>query len=212
MAWNAMSRGAGSSETRFAFAFRPFECEHIAAFLCIRKPKSRRRGRGRVQHLKIERPEVVRFLDSVSCELDSFLPLFPLSASVFRARGDKLLRFLWVPKRRRPTPASIRGGGAMQAYRPGKSLQSILWRMRLISQSTLESYLQELAAESFLVQLPESAKDRIRFVSSFFPLLLNHPRETQTCTARATGDGPTKGGLAASVQTLLHPFVASLFG
>ena len=102
----------------------------MAAFLRICKPKPRRRGRGRVQHLQIERPEVVRFLDSVFCELDSFLPLFPLSAGVFRARWDKLLSFLWVPKRcRRPTPASIRGGGAMQAYRPGKSLQSILWRM-----------------------------------------------------------------------------------
>ena len=50
---------------------------------------------------------------------------------------------------------------------------------------TLDSYLPELVAESFL---------------------------TQPCTARTTGDGPTKGGLAASVQTLLHPFVASLFG
>ena len=49
-----------------------FECEHMAAFLRIGKPKSRRRGRGRVQHLKIERLEVVHFLDSLFCELDSF--------------------------------------------------------------------------------------------------------------------------------------------
>ena len=152
-----------------------FECEHMAAFLRIRKPKSRRRGKGRVQHLKIERPEVVRFLDSVFCELDAFLPLFPLSASVFRARWDKLLGCLGVPKRCHPTPASIRGGGAIQAYRRGESIQSILWRMRLISQTTLESYLQELAAESFLVQLPEPAKDRIRFVSSFFSVALKSP-------------------------------------
>ena len=115
---------------------------------------------------------VVRFLDSVFCELDSFLPLFPLSASVLRARWDKLLSFLWVLKRCRPTPA---WGGAIQAYRRGESLQSILWRTRLISQSTLGSYLQELAAESFLVQLPESAKDRIRFVSSFFSFALESP-------------------------------------
>eukprot|EP00435_Cladocopium_sp_Y103_P033667 s2641_g8.t1 len=132
-----------------------FDCDYTAAFLRVRKPKSRRRGKGRVQHLKIERAEVVGFLDAVFCELDAFLPLFPLSASVFRARWDKLLISLGVPKVSRPTPASIRGGGAIAAYRRGESIQSILWRMRLVAQSTLESYLQELAAESFLLQLPE---------------------------------------------------------
>lgn len=152
-----------------------FESDYIAAFLRIRKPKSRRRGKGRVQHLKIERPEVVRFLDSVFCELDSFLPLFPLSASVFRARWDRLLIFLGIPKSSRPTPASIRGGGAIQAYRRGESIQSILWRMRLVSQTTLESYLQELAAESFLVQLPETSKERIRLCASFFSFALKSP-------------------------------------
>ena len=145
-----------------------FDCDYSAAFLRVRKPKSRR-------HLKIDRPEVVSFLEHVFSELDSFLPLFPLSASVFRARWDKLLILLGVPKRSRPTPASIRGGGAIHAYRRGESIPSILWRMRLMSQSTLESYLQELAAEFFLVQLPETAKQRIRFVSSFFFIALRSP-------------------------------------
>ena len=152
-----------------------FDCGYNAAYLRVRKPKSRRRGKGRVQHLKIERPEVVQFLESVFSELDSFLPLFPLSASVFRARWDHLLIRLGVPKLSRPTPASIRGGGAIQAYRRGGSIPSILWRMRLVSQTTLESYLQELAAESFLLQLPEAAKDRIRFSSSFFSIALSSP-------------------------------------
>ena len=152
-----------------------FDCGYNAAYLRVRKPKSRRRGKGRVQHLKIERPEVVQFLESCFSELDSFLPLFPLSASVFRARWDHLLIRLGIPKLSRPTPASIRGGGAIQAYRLGESIPSILWRMRLMSQTTLESYLQELAAESFLLQLPEAAKDRIRFLSSFFSKALSSP-------------------------------------
>ena len=98
---------------------------------------------------------------------------YPLLKPVLGPAWD--LSFLWVPKRCRPTPASIRGGGAIQAHRRGESLQSILWRTRLMSQSTLESYLQELAAESFLVQLPESADDRIRLVSSFFSFALESP-------------------------------------
>ena len=98
-----------------------FDCDHTAAFLRVRKPKSRRRGKGRVQHLKIERPEAVRFLDAVFCELEAFLPLFPLSAGVFRARWDKLLVFLGVPKACRPTPASIRGGGPYRPIEEGKA-------------------------------------------------------------------------------------------
>lgn len=54
------------------------------------------------------------------------------------------------------------------AYRRGESIPQILWRMRLVNQATLESYLQELAADSMLVQLPESSKSRIRFLASFF--------------------------------------------
>jgi hypothetical protein len=47
-----------------------------------------------------------------------------------------------VPKHLQPTPASIRGGGAIAAYRPGESIQSILtWRMRLLSLGSLESFL-----------------------------------------------------------------------
>eukprot|EP00438_Fugacium_kawagutii_P031232 Skav211063 [mRNA] locus=scaffold314:129393:143003:- [translate_table: standard] len=152
-----------------------FEAEHPAAFLRIHKPKSKRRGKGRIQHLKVETPAAVHFLEAVFCELDSFLPLFPLSTGMFRTRWEKILIFLGVPKAVRPTPASIRGGGAISAYRKGESIQSIMWRMRLVSQSTLESYLQELAAESFLTQLPESAKSRIRFFASFYFHALQSP-------------------------------------
>lgn len=54
------------------------------------------------------------------------------------------------------------------AYRKGDNIQNILWRMRLVNQATLESYLQELAADSILVRLPETSKARIRFLASFF--------------------------------------------
>ena len=100
------------------------------------------------------------------------MPLFPFSACVFRARRDKLLSFFWVPKRCRPTPASIRGGGAIQAYRRGGSLQGILWRTRLISQSTLESYLQELAAESCLFSCQNQQRTKSASYLHSFPFAL----------------------------------------
>ena len=154
------------------------------AFLKVRKPKTKRRGRGRVQHLKIENAGAVRFLSENFGHLDDSLKLFPLSASAFRTRWEKILNFLQLPRHLRPSPASIRGGGAVMAYRKGESIPSILWRMRLLNQATLESYLQELAADSMLVQLPETSKSRIRFMASFFTRAMP-PCWSKHCTSIA---------------------------
>jgi hypothetical protein len=155
--------------------------EGSAVFLKIRKPKTMRRGKGRVQHLKIDGELVSTFLESVLGPLEEFLPLFPLSAAAFRTRWQRVLFALHVPKHLQPTPASLRGGGAIAAYRRGESIQSIMWRMRLLSLSTLESYLQELAAETFMTKLPHSAKSKIRSAALFFPLALGHSVCTASC-------------------------------
>ena len=145
-----------------------FDNTNSALFLRVRKPKTLRRGKGRVQHVKVAEPEVITCLQAIFGELDEFLPLFPLSPATFRSRWNKLLTALEVPPSVWPTPASMRGGGAIMAYKRGEPIANILWRMRLVSQSTLEHYLQELAAESFLVKLPEMTKVRIRLAASFY--------------------------------------------
>ena len=145
-----------------------FDAKSRYAFLKIQKPKTKRRGRGRVQHLRVEDSGAIALLDRTFGHLNDCLKLFPLSGSAFRSRWDKILDFLQVPRHLRPLPSSIRGGGAVMAYRKGDNIQNILWRMRLVNQATLESYLQELAADSILVRLPETSKARIRFLASFF--------------------------------------------
>ena len=83
---------------------------------------------------------------------------------------------LAMPKDLRPTPASIIGGGAIVAYQKGEHIQDIMWRMRVQSQTTLEHYLQERAADSIMTRLPESflstESDQLHFL---FPLLIEHP-------------------------------------
>ena len=152
-------------------------CDSVTgvAFLRVLKPKSSRRGKGRIQHLKIADANAVSFLEHVFGPLDFSLQLFPLSAGVFRRRWDKILEALLVPKSRRPTPASIRGGGAILAYKRGEPISDILWRMRLVSLTTLESYLQELAADSLLTRLPERSRCRIRSAAALFDLQLRSP-------------------------------------
>lgn len=143
------------------------------AFLKIRKPKSRKRGIGRIQHIRVSTEPAVKFLERHFGHLDAGVKLFPRSAAAFRSRWDRILDVLKIPWNCRPTPAGIRGGGAILAYKRNRPIQDILWAMRLTSINTLESYLQETAADSLLVRLPEDSKRKIRHAASFFPIALN---------------------------------------
>ncbi len=137
------------------------DSETGSAFMKIPHPKPRSRGRGKVQHIKVNRAEVVKFLEKVFSRLHPVCKLYPMSASAFRSRWDKIMQRLEVPKEKRPTPSSIRGGGAIRAYQEGESVLNLLWRMRLSHLPTLEHYVQELAAESLVSQLPERCRQRI---------------------------------------------------
>ena len=158
----------------------------VSTFLKISKPKSRRRGKGRVQHIKVTEPRAIKFLTAVFGPLDDFLPLFPFSASAFRNRWHRILTSLKVPKQLQPNPSSLRGGGAVLAYRRNEAITEIMWRMRVLNQSTLESYLQEVAADSLLVRLPEESKHQIRFYASLYPMALSSGSSANTVRSART--------------------------
>ncbi len=149
-----------------------FECERNMLFLKVRSPKTLRRGKGRVQHLRVESPSAIKALEFIFGGLDDFLPLFPGSAAIFRDRWNRLLNALGLPLHSRPFPGGIRGGAAIMAYQRGVAIPEIMWKMRLVSITTLESYIQELAAESFMTTLPDRTKRRIRSSASFFNVAL----------------------------------------
>ena len=152
-----------------------FDSSMPVAFLRVKKPKTARRGKGRVQHLKISNGQVIEVLEYIFGPLDFSLRLFPNSASACRTRWEKILDALAVPKSHRPTPAGVRGGGAILAYKRGEPIQDIMWRMRLVSQNTLEHCLQELAAESLLAKLPEHCRAKVRCAASFYQSCLQSP-------------------------------------
>eukprot|EP00438_Fugacium_kawagutii_P000176 Skav214254 [mRNA] locus=scaffold2045:416029:421014:- [translate_table: standard] len=151
-----------------------FDVPGCAAFLRVSNPKTKRRGRGKVQHLKLKDPVSIAFLEFIFGNLDASLMLFPASSANFRTKWELLLDELLVPRVQRPTPASIRGGGAILAYQRGENIQDLMWRMRVTSQRTLEHYLQELAADTIMTKLPSDSKTRIRSAALIFPLLIEH--------------------------------------
>ncbi|CAE7232958.1 unnamed protein product, partial [Symbiodinium sp. CCMP2592] len=113
-------------------------------FLRIPEPKTRRRG-ARVQHARIKAPEfVLLFLQKVFQPLPRGCPY----VTMYRRRWDALLKALLIEPKHRLTPGSLRGGGAVRAFRSGEPLAEVQWRMRLRHQETLGYYLQEVTALS----------------------------------------------------------------
>ena len=162
-----------SSHRNFSLP-RDFLEESGAAYLEVRQPKTAGRGGARTQHARVTDVQAVRFLDGLLGELPAAEPLYPLSSSAFRRRWDRLLRELGVPPQLRVTPGSLRGGGAVAAYRQGSAISDILWRMRLRSVTSLEFYLQEVAADSVMRDLPTTARDRIAGLQTLFDFVLDH--------------------------------------
>lgn len=70
-----------------------------AAFLKVSNPKTKRRGKGKVQHLKLCEPSSVAFLEKIFGPLHSSLALFPFSAAAFRARTVSLTNWRYLQLR-----------------------------------------------------------------------------------------------------------------
>ena len=143
------------------------------AFLRIRHPKGRRRGIGAVQHSKISNLRTARYLSFAYGNLSLSSPLYPGSAASFRTRWDFILSFLLVSRHFQLTPASLRAGGAVHAYRSDEELMKLMWRMRLRNIDTLQAYLQEVGAASIFVQLSAASRDRISKAALLYEALMD---------------------------------------
>ena len=55
----------------------------------------------------------------------------------------------------------------------GKLIQDLLWLLRLRSQTTLETYLQEVAALNLFARLPPDARACIKYAADAFAFLLH---------------------------------------
>lgn len=146
--------------------------ESQTIYLKVLNPKTRNRG-AKTQYSSTDEKLCV---DLVAKVWDELLPdqwLYQGSASAFRYRWNALLRKLTVPPILHLTPGSLRGGGAVAAYRKGLSIDRLMWKMRILHQKTLASYLQEMVAASVLPSLPQEVLERIKLLQGFLPFPVN---------------------------------------
>lgn len=142
-----------------------------SAYLLLQRSKTMHRQAARIQHLKIESKTAVRLLNYIFKDCDKDSMLYEGSSGVFRKRWDFLLSQLGVDSSLHVTPGGLRGGGAVECYRRGLPIADLVWRMRLKQISTLESYLQEVAAMSLLTDLTPQSRRSIKSASSLFEFL-----------------------------------------
>eukprot|EP00438_Fugacium_kawagutii_P001255 Skav223451 [mRNA] locus=scaffold350:925896:940241:- [translate_table: standard] len=140
-------------------------------FLQVGAPKPGRRGRGRVQHARINDRQAVELAVAAFGALEPDALLYPVAPATYRRRWDHLLTVLEIPKRAALTPGGLRGGGACLMYHNSVPVSDILWRMRLRHLATLEFYIQEAAATNIMQKLPRESRDKITSCSSMLPLL-----------------------------------------
>ena len=112
----------------------------VGAYLRLGSSKTATRGRGRVQHLRIDNPPALKLIAAAFAGIDYERRLFVRTPSAYRYRWNKLMQLLSVDPALRLTPGGLRGGGAVWCYRNGVGVADIQWRMRLKHQSTLEYY------------------------------------------------------------------------
>ena len=71
-------------------------------------------------------------------------------------------------------PGGVRGGGAVAAFNEGATIDTLCWRMRVTSQSTLAHYLQEVVAATSLSDLVPAGKVAVRTLSGVYTDLLTY--------------------------------------
>ena len=140
-------------------------------FLRLRSFKSQFRQPAKVQHMKITHSVACKLISRVFRRLRYDEPLFSAGPYQYRQRWDILLSLLGLRGIVDLTPGGLRAGAAVYHYRNGKSIGDLLWLMRLRSQSTLESYLQEVAALNSFARLSASKRHSILLVAETFNFL-----------------------------------------
>ena len=145
--------------------------------LKIREPKTRYRS-ARHQAGKLEQFDLI---EVVRIGFSKLLPeekLWPWSGATLRARLTKILVTLDLPHTPTQVPkalslASFRPGGATHLIAVSESAEMVRRRGRWASFRTMEMYLQEVAASTYMNEISKTAKDRVLLALRNFPELMS---------------------------------------
>ena len=144
--------------------------------LKIREPKTRYRS-ARHQAGKLEQFDLIEVVRIGFSNLMPGEKLWPWSGATLRSRLTKLLETLGLPHTHNHVPkalslASFRPGGATHLIAVSESAEMVRRRGRWASFRTMEMYLQEVAASTYMNEITKAAKENVLLALRNFPELM----------------------------------------
>ncbi len=160
------------------------------ALLKIREPKTRHRA-ARHQVGKMEQPDLILVAQLGFGSLKKHEKLWPFTAATLRNRLDRILLRLSLPCKSVEVPkpltlASFRAGGATWLISQSESSELVRRRGRWRSLRTMEIYIQEVMAETYMNDISEESRTKVFTASSHFLELLQ-----KACSFRKNHLPPT---------------------
>ena len=144
--------------------------------LKIREPKTRYRA-ARHQAGKLEQVDLIEIVKIGFEKLHPEDRLWNFSGSTLRTRLTRLLQVLSLPHQTGQIPkplslASFRPGGATHLITVSESAELVRRRGRWASFKTMEMYLQEVAASTYLNDVSDVARENVLLTLRNFPELM----------------------------------------
>jgi len=162
--------------------------------ICIRRPKMRGRGAGRVQYVTLNEPLLALYFAWLLSAVPDFLQnllVWPLPDSQLTHLWDSALDFLGLAGMGLLF-SGLRGGGATMDFLVHSNVLRLLWRGRWAQLKTLEHYLQEGVFALMQCDLPVETWAAVENWSSLMVPLLSsaaYGPPARPLTPPATGLG-----------------------
>ena len=178
LAWGALLRIGEVVAAVRADIVLPCDLQNSVSYLLLRiaEPKTRFKS-ARHQAGKLEQPDLILVVQLGFQHLQKHERLWPFSAATLRQRLNKVLQKLCLPwkadsKPRPLTLASFRAGGATWLISQCESSELVRRRGRWLSIQTMEIYIQEVMALTYMTDIGEEAKTLVLSAMSHFLELL----------------------------------------
>ena len=178
LAWGGLLRPGELFQAKRADLYLPSDGGRLDSYalLAIAEPKTRYTA-ARHQCAKVDAPDLVQVLELCFSQVLEFDKLWGNSPQSFRARFRQLLAALDLVQNmphsyKQLELSSFRPGGATWLLQQCESGDVVMRRGRWSSYRMMSIYIQEINSMSFLMKLPKAKRDRVNFLASCFPEVL----------------------------------------
>ena len=187
LAWGALLR---IGEVVMAFRrdlILPADVNYSVNHLLLRivDPKTRFRA-ARHQVGKMEQPDLILVVQLGFGSLAAGEKLWPFTSSTLRHRLRSVLQKLDLPWKAGARPkqlnlASLRAGGATWLISQSESSELVRRRGRWVSQRTMEIYIQEVMASTFMTDIDEACRNKVLKAMDLFLEILSEAIKFHAC-------------------------------